>query len=101
MVISNTEVDHSGKTISSRSAEPGDKNQVSELIWVAPDKIVPGGAPERARINGSLAASSGSNLQAQLGGFLGFESQRLIGRTDRPQANLLQGDVRRRRLGSR
>src|SRR5215831_5825326 len=58
MVISITEVDP-GKAISSRSAEPGGKNHVSELIWVAPDKIVPDGAPERARTNASFAASSG------------------------------------------
>jgi hypothetical protein len=53
------EGENSGKAISRRSVELGDKNHVSVLIRVAPDKIVPGGAPERARINGSFAASSG------------------------------------------
>src|SRR5579871_715047 len=73
-VISNTEVDHSGKAISSRFAEPGDRNHVSELIWIAPDKIVPAGAPESVRMNGSFAASFGEICKANKAGFRGSSS---------------------------
>jgi hypothetical protein len=45
IATSNGALDHSGKVISSRLAEPAGKNHVSVPIRDAPNRVVPAGAP--------------------------------------------------------